>query len=330
METKDIKKLIDNCSLPDTCENVELRETHISWLILTDNYAFKVKKPVKFSFLDFSTPEKRHFFCQQELKLNKRLAPEMYIKVMPIAEGMLANNNNLDVVDYAVQMERKDNDREMATMLKNNRVSENDINNLARIIADFHQSAEIVKNAFDTTQFQENFADINGQLAFIGEKLGPDWAEKVKRCSEKSNTFLNKNRSYFNERIISGLHRDGHGDLNSHNIFIYEPPMVFDCIEYNKSFRQIDVLNDIAFLTVDLDFFDQPELSQQFYEKYKEHMGFDHNEKDEDLYLFYKSYRANIRAKVTLISAQNEPDKKQHTDDIKKYINLMASYMSVE
>jgi uncharacterized protein len=121
MNIDQINKLVDDCSFPDTCEDSSLIETHISWVVLTDHYAFKIKRPVKLSFLDFSTPDKRKHFCNREVELNSRLAAEMYIGVFPVKSGMLQDkesDKDDEIVDYAVQMKRMDNAREMDKLLR--------------------------------------------------------------------------------------------------------------------------------------------------------------------------------------------------------------------
>ncbi|MFW6222111.1 MAG: hypothetical protein ACOC3T_00720, partial [Bacteroidota bacterium] len=156
-------------------------------------------------------------------------------------------------------------------------------------------------------------------------------AGKVKKAVEKSTTYLNTNRSLMNERIISGFQRDCHGDFNAHNIFLYEDPVIFDCIEFSKDLRHIDLLNEIAFLCVDLDFYDRQDLSGLFYNQYLEFMELDQGADEDRLFNYYKSYRANIRATVTILHEKNKTEherKKITLNDIKKYLLLMDSYLA--
>lgn len=329
MNRDQINTLKKKCLFPDTCKNSSLTETHISWVLLTDNYAFKIKRPVKFSFLDFSTLEKRKFFCNKELELNSRLAPEMYIRVIPIKNDVLQtkeNNKDDDIIDYAVQMKRMDNAREMDKLLKKNKVKESQLEKLAKKIASFHKNTDIIKGAFDTNGFQEEYSDILSVLDNINIKIEKSLKDKVNHCIEKSNKYLNKIRSYNNERIINGFLRDCHGDLNASNIFLYSDPVIFDCIEFNEAFRHIDILNEIAFLCVDIDFYAGKNLSDAFYKSYLQAFGMEEDEISKGLFYFYKSYRANIRAKVTLISMNEHPDDKEKLKHAKKYIELMNKY----
>jgi uncharacterized protein len=329
MKKEQIDKLIYHCGLPDSCENVQLHETHISWVILTDRYAFKIKKPVKLSFVDFSTPGKRKHFCREEVELNRRLSPDMYLDVIPVTSGMTGRKNagsSGHVIDYSVQMKRMDNQLMMEKMLAEGRVERSHLDKLAQKIGHFHRHARVIKNAFDTIGFQELYRDIEHQLSFIREEVGDEWAVKIRDCIDRSNRFLNSSRSYFNQRIISGFRRDCHGDLNAGNIFLYDDPVIFDCIEFNDQYRFIDVLNEIAFLCVDLDFYGYEELSEAFYRKYLEAYGTREDESSRRLLMYYKSYRANIRAKVISIATQQEGAGNENPEAIRKFIDLMDSY----
>ncbi|MFW5644325.1 MAG: hypothetical protein ACOCZL_00295 [Bacteroidota bacterium] len=327
MDKNQVKKLVEVCGLPDSCKNAEIKETHISWIILTDNYAFKIKRPVKYSFLDFSSLEQRKHFCYEELKLNRRIEPEMYVKVLPVTKNMSGEAESDDIIEYAVQMKRLDNEKEMFRMLENDQVNEKHIDKLSEKISGFHKNAQVIKNAFDTTGFHEKYADISSQYDFIEENFGKEKKDMVSKCVEKSYSYLNKKRAYFNERVISGYRKDVHGDLNASNIFLYDPPVIFDCIEFNKEYRHIDILNEMAFLSVDLDFFEKYKLAERLFERYCNDYGLGNPRDHIELFTYYKSYRANIRAKVSLINAQKtEGGKSREIEDAERYLDLMKSY----
>ena len=330
MKKEQVNKLIENCAFEDKCENTELIETHISWVVLTDNYAFKIKRPVQYSFVDFSSLEKRRYYCDQEIKLNSRLASEMYMAVVPVTADMIDGgpfDRSHKVIDYMVQMERMDNDKEMHRMLENKKVKKHHVEKLAEKVADFHKNARIIKNAFDTGGFQETYKDILEVRDFVKKEAGDEYAEIISRAVTISDEFLNSHRSYFNERILRNFRRDCHGDLNARNIFLYEDPVIFDCIEFNKYLRFIDVLNEIAFLCVDLDYYGYESLSDHFYNSYLEAYGAEEDETSERLFMYYKSYRANVRAKVEAISAQKNESGGGETGTVKRYLDLMDRYL---
>jgi uncharacterized protein len=334
MDKKQVENIMENCSFPGKCENPELVETHISWIIMAEDFVYKIKRPVKFSFLDFSTLEKRKYFCEEELKLNRRMEPEMYLDVLPVTADLKIAEDGQDanIVDYALKMKRMDNSKEMDKLLAENKVTKEHIEKLAEKIARFHKNTRVIKNAFRTLEFHEEFADIATQYDFISKKIGDDAKQKVSMCIENSFNYLNKIRSFSNERVISGFQRDCHGDLNATNIFLYDEPVIFDCIEFSSELRQIDVLNDIAFLCVDLDFYGRDDLSELFYEKYREFFGMEENDEELELFRYFKSYRANVRAKVTMINIQKQNDSEdtRKLNDVKKYIDLMAGYMDLK
>ena len=197
MNEKQIHRLIDHGNFLDSNDNIELKETHISWVILTNNFAYKVKKPVTFSFLDFSTLDKREHYCWREIELNKRLAKDMYLDVVPITEKMVSTKtSNNEIIDYAVKMKRMDNKKEMSRLLSQNEVRSEDIENIAAIISEFHKKTQQVKNVFDTTRFQKQYTKLQEELDYVNEFIGPKWGEKIKACVEKSNAYLNNKREF--------------------------------------------------------------------------------------------------------------------------------------
>ncbi|MGC9343691.1 MAG: hypothetical protein ACP5E3_13390 [Bacteroidales bacterium] len=327
MDDKQIKKLANTNKLPGASGKAEIKETHISWLILYKHFVYKIKKPVKYSFVDFSTLEKREYYCKEEIRLNTRLAPHMYLDVIEICNDMLASGTTSDrkILDYAVQMKRMDNKLEMDRLLEKDKVTKDSISSLAKKITDFHDRVDIVRKKFNRKSFQKMYSDIENQQSYVQENLGDDFGKKIEDSISKSEDFLANNEELMDTRVENGFRKDCHGDLNSHNIFLYDDPVVFDCIEFNKDFRYIDVLNEIAFLCVDLDFYKKENLGNLFYEKYLEFSSQEHEEPLRKLFQYYKSYRANVRAKVTLISAEEKgkENNKKELEDACFYLNLM-------
>lgn len=332
MNKEQVEYMMNHCTFPDTCNEPVLKETHISWVVLTDNFAFKIKRPVKFSFLDFSSPDKRKFYCHQELKLNRRSAPDMYLKVIPVTNqmaGLATEEEEKEVIDYAVQMKRMDNSLEMDRMLKNDEVTGQHIDKLAQKVAQFHKKVRVLKNAFATLTFQKRFADIKDVSTYLSEKAGAEWETRINESVDKSFNYLNSIRNLSNHRVITGFHKNCHGDLNASNVFLYDDPVIFDCIEFNSDYRRIDILNDVAFLCVDLDFFGKQDLSERFYERYLHFYGIEDDPQSRKLFVYYKSYRASVRAKVILIDMKTNPETSNEgmLEDAKKYILMMEEYL---
>ena len=329
MKKEQVQHLIESCNLPDACLQPRLIETTISWVIITVSFAFKIKKAIKLPFVDFSTVSKRYHFCKQELELNRQLAPEVYLTIFPITGGMISNNpqdREDEVIDYAVQMIRLDQEKQMRTLLVRKELNTSDIKHLADKIALFHKNARIIKDAFDTTSLQDEYAAIKHELVFIAKKMGQEWVEKIEESINLSHAFLKAYRSYMDKRTISNKRRDCHGDLTTRNIYFYKDPVIINRIEYNKNFRYIDVLNDVAVLCVDLDFHNQSGQSELFYQSYLRALNEEDKEFSRKVLLYYKNHRANNLVKKYSTLAMQEEDNGHRLLQLKKYLQLMHAY----
>jgi aminoglycoside phosphotransferase family enzyme len=333
MEQQEIEKLAVSGIFPSKLDKPRLKETHISWVILTKRYAYKIKKPLKFSFLDFSTIEKRKYYCEKEVQLNKRLAGKMYLKAVPIFcnnETFSFKREDGKLIDYAVLMNRMDTGKEMDKLLKEGQVSRAAIKRLAKQIAAFHRGATVIKRKFDADGLKQKFNDLQSVLEFVYEHLGHALAGIIPKAIEKSSRFLDNHKTYLDERSLRCFIRDVHGDLHSGNIFLYREPVVFDCIEFNDSLRQIDILDEVAFLCMDLEAFHRHDLSKLFYESYLQYAGIKETRESRQLFNYYKGYRANVRAKVNALNALQATDDEQrlkNKNEVPKYLKLLKSYL---
>jgi uncharacterized protein len=293
-----INALLHPDAYPDQPSRVSVRQTHISWLFFTERFVYKVKKPVDFGFLDFTTLEARKFFCGEEARLNRRLAPEVYLGVVEVKAhtGHIRLGGPGKTIDYAVQMRRLPEDRMLPTLLAEGRVTVGTMRQLARLIAEFHARAE-TGGAIDQAgtvatilaNWRENFEQTRPYLAF------PLPEAAYGKIRDRVLAFCRAAEQLFCQRIAEGRIRDGHGDLRAEHICLTEPIAIFDCIEFNRRFRHGDVAADVAFLAMDLDERGYPDLSQAFVDAYIEDSG------DHGLFSvldFYKCYRAFVRAKV--------------------------------
>lgn len=307
MTQDQVNYIIDNKAIPYPTDGIKLIETHISWVILTDQYAYKIKKPIRFSFLDFSTLEKRKEYCEKEVKLNKRLAPAIYLEVIPIKNNngkYRINDNQGSIIDYAVLMRRMDETKQMDLLLDHGTVKEESIIQLADVLAFFHQEAAIVPEGEDWRELYEEFEDIVSVQNFLVSYFGKETGQLVEEVNRWAYQFLNGIKKRIDERNKKGFVIEGHGDLHTRNIFLLDDPVIFDCIEFNDDFRKLDILNEIAFLCMDLERFGRSDLSKIFREHYFSKIRCIENKTDEQLFCFYKLYRANVRLKVHAINAQ--------------------------
>jgi uncharacterized protein len=332
MTKEQIDKPLANGEFPDNTGQRELIETHISWVILCGQFVYKIKKPVQYSFLDFSTLVLRKHFCQREIELNKRLSDNIYIDVQPVYEWSSSyriGGNKGTITDYAVRMYKQDRQKQMDVLLMQHKVTGLDIRNLAEKIAVFHKTTNIICQK-DFLDIQEMFNDLGTERNFPAGHPDSKSRDIINRAIKASDNFIKKNKELLAARLGAGFFRDCHGDLHSRNIFLLPSPQPFDCIEFNDDFRQIDVLNEVAFLCMDLDAFGRQDLSELFIDCYNQFFPAMKTAEDRSLFIYYKSYRANVRAKVNYLrakSAADDAEKMKALSAADKYLSLMDSYI---
>ncbi|MFH1240076.1 MAG: AAA family ATPase [Candidatus Diapherotrites archaeon] len=303
----------------------EYIQTHISNVFLTGKFVYKIKKPVKFTFLDYSTLEKRKKFCQLELELNKRLCPDLYLAVVPVSfENSEITFSDSNPVEYAVKMRQLPADKKMDILLENNEVTEQNLMSIAETLSDFHNNAEtITKNFSSPEQIKSAINDLANFRDAIENELS--LGSVVDSVLENCNSFIDGNSELFEERISDGRIKRCHGDVYSKNIFIDDKIYIFDAIEFNEEFARIDVASEIAFLAMDLDFHKKEEFSNIFIEKYIE---LSNDSEISKIMNLYKCYRANVRAKVSAISFgfASGAEKEKLLVDCKNYLQLCERY----
>lgn len=318
--------------IPD--EKIEdLIETHISYVLLTPKHAYKIKKAVQFSFLDFSTIEKRKYYCEQELVLNQRLAKDMYQKVVPVrqrASAFLINIAEGRIVDYTLQMKRMDNSKEMHLLLEKNQVVPKDMDKIVGILVPFHKELPSIHKVLDPGSIKDIFNDIWSIEALVDKALGSEYADIIADAIAFSDRFVESHQAVLALRIERGLIKNCHGDLHTRNIFLEDRATIFDCIEFNAAFREIDILYELAFFCMDLDAEGHEELSLCFMEQYaSQYPEVVQEPSDANLFLYYKLYRANVRAKVSALKisqAASDVERATAEAETKKYLDLMKTY----
>lgn len=282
-------------------DRVELVQTHISFVLLAGDFVYKFKKPVNFGFLDFTTLEKREYFCRRELELNRRLCPEIYLDVITVCrDGAGFAFNGAEPCEYGVRMKRMDGGRMMGEVIRRGELNESHIRAIVDTLVPFYGKAaagpEIAE--FGTARavavnVLENFDQTRG---FIGK--GALHQHQFDAISRYARSFL-ENEPLFLERSRERV-RDCHGDLYSANICLADKVYIFDCIEFNERFRYCDVASDVAFLAMDLDFHGLKPLSELFISRFVEASG---DSGLLDVLPFYKCYRAYVRGKIGLFTA---------------------------
>jgi aminoglycoside phosphotransferase family enzyme/predicted kinase len=309
-----------------------LIETHVSWVILTGKYAYKIKKPVDFGFLDFSTLEKRKHYCEEELRLGQQFAPEIYLAVVPITgtiEQPQINGSTGPILEYAIKMCEFSQDSLLSSLLKQGKLTETLIEQLGKLIAEFHQKTPLAakKSHFGLPQevhapTKQNFEQIIPLLSNL-----PD-IEQVKRLQLWANEQFSKHQTLLAQRKEQGFIRDCHGDLHLANIILYQGKLVlFDRLEFNEDLRWTDVIADLAFLAMDLAEKKQTPLANQLINTY---LQFTNDYQGLNLLAYYLSYRAVVRAKIALFRSEqaNLTDKEKIDigNDYHNFINLAEFY----
>ena len=234
-----------------------------------------------------------------------------------------------EIIDYAVRMRKLDRNLQMDSLLLNNKVTQADIFNLAETIAAFHKNTNIIYQK-DFLDVQKMFNDLDEEKNYLRDHLNTDSARIITYAVDTSNKFIQANKDLLANRLTTGFFRDCHGDLHSGNIFLLPSPQPFDCIEFNDDYRQTDVLNEVAFLCMDLDAFGRQDLSDLFLKHYNELFPSMITKEDYKLFVFYKSYRSNIRAKVNSLRARSSKEgseRKLVLAEADKYLRLMNSYI---
>lgn len=327
-----IQHLQSAACFPHATGKFEVFETHISYVLLTGEYVYKFKKPVDLGFLDFTTLEKRKYYCEEELRLNRRLAPQMYLAVVsvhgdpehPVIEG------EGPLLEYAVKMQQFDTADRMDLVTARGELTVAHIDQLAQLVVRFHESIPIagLDTHFGTLEVirqrvMQNFEQVLQHT---------DNAEITSLCNQVrawSEATLDKRQELIAQRKQQGSVRECHGDMHMANIILPEgKPVIYDCIEFSEDLRWIDTISEVAFLYMDLDFHQQHKLALRFLNDYLSRNG---DYAGLGMLCIYLVYRAMVRAKVNSIGAKQQEAKPELAAECltttKKYLALARNYI---
>ncbi|MGI9303380.1 MAG: AAA family ATPase [Gammaproteobacteria bacterium] len=327
-----IEQLLNRRCYDHDVHELKLIETHISWVILTGPYAYKIKKPVNLGFADFSTLKRRKHFCEEELRLNRRLAPDIYLAVLPIC----ANHDGLrfgdgdEVVDYAVKMRQFPQSGLLTSLVEGGQLSPDHIDELAALVADFHKRiacAETSSPHADPEQVHDPVSDNFAQI----RPLVTD--SRIRRrldrmCAASDEMFRSVQRQIA-VRGKAGKVRECHGDMHLGNIALVEDKItVFDGIDFNEGLRWIDVMSEIGLLIVDLEHHGRADLAWRFLNRYLERTG---DYAGMAVLPYYLAYRAMVRAKVTCLRQAQAGVTQQERGELQRtflaYLELAERYL---
>jgi len=313
---------------------IGFRETHISLLYFTDRHVYKVKKAVDFGFLNFTTLDRRRFYCQEEVRLNRRFCPDTYIDVVEVRKhgSRISIGGTGEIVEYAVKMRRLPEERMLTRLLREDGPDlAAEMRRIGRRIARLHATAEVVRSDggrsdLDIIRFnwQENFQQCAPLAGSTISRQG------IESCGMYVKRFLEAQASLLRRRQAEGFVREGHGDLHAEHICLTDPICFYDCIEFNRRFRISDVASDLAFLLMDLDYRGRRDLARITLDAYCETAGPDPDLKR--LLPFYKIYRAWVRGKVESLLAVDHSaqavTRAAAAQQARRYFNLALGYIS--
>ncbi len=324
------KALLSPEIYPDRPRAIKFIETHISLLFLTGNYVYKVKKPVDFGFLDFTTLEKRKFFCEQEVRLNRRLSPTIYLGVVTVTQegNRMILEEKGEPVEYAVKMRQIPEEFLMDKLLEKKQVNPKMIEAVSERLVKFYFAAEtndLIKSfARPERVKQDTDENFEQTKRYVDVTIPGQMYEAVRN---RTDDFFRTREDVFYQRIATDRIRDCHGDLRLEHIFWGDELSIFDCIEFNERFRYTDVAADIAFLAMDLDYHGRQDLSGHLIRAFIEESG-DHGLME--MLDFYKCYRAYVRGKVESFRLDDshipETEKKEALKRAQRYFDLAHRY----
>ncbi len=286
-------------SFPEPTTRVEAIETHMSWVFLTDDYAYKLKKPVRFKFLNLATLEDRRRNCEAELTWNRRLAPDVYLGVVPLGldeNGRFVLGSEARVVEWLVKMRRLPSERMLDRGIASGNVERADLRRVAETLAAFYQRAP-----------RANVSEGDYRLRFIREveEIGRDLAEissvsnnRIDAISTELLGFVRLRADLLDARVRDGRIVEAHGDLRPEHVCLLSEPVIIDCLEFDPELRLLDPADELSFLTVECELAGGPPFIEQvLFETYSERTS---DRPPRPLVRFYKTFRAFLRAKISI------------------------------
>lgn len=323
--------LQDPAHYPHRPDSVRIIQTHSSFVALVDPFVYKVKKPVDFGFLDYSSLEKRRYYCEQEVELNSRLCSEMYLGIIPVRSynGRLSFGDEGEIVDYAVKMKLLKEESFLIEKVKRGELQARDLDRTADKLKSFYlqQQPDEKVRVWGTVDKLRVSTDENFEQTekYIGDTIAPADHQLIQYFT---NQFYRLHASLLEKRLEQNRIVDGHGDLHLEHIHVTPGRVcIYDCIEFNDRFRYLDVANDVGFLAMDLDSQGEVKLSRRFIDRMAQVLNDAGLKRIID---FYKCYRAFVRGKVESMRYSEEEvpqeEREAAADNARHYFNLSLRY----
>ncbi|MGJ0489981.1 hypothetical protein [Methylobacter sp.] len=313
---------------PDSPERVDVIKTHMSWVFLTERLVYKLKKPVRYDYLDFSTLEDRRRNCENEVRLNRRLAEHVYLGTVPLtteADGGLKLGGEGRVVDWLVKMRRLPADRMLDVTIREGTVDAEDVRKLSQVLANFYRLSSSL--AISPAEYRHSFeADIQSNLIELSDSRYALPRVQVDRLMAAQRQFLSEQGCLLEQRAGDGRIIDAHGDLRPQHICLTPEPVIIDCLEFNRQFRILDPVDELAYLALECERLSAPAIGDHVLRHYKKAAG---DACPIELIVFYKAFRACLRAKIAVWhTVDHDVQDHQHWLRLARtYLDLAEQYM---
>jgi aminoglycoside phosphotransferase family enzyme len=304
-------------------DQIEIVETHLSCVFLAGRFAFKLKKPVCFDFVDFRPVEHRHTACRNEIRLNRRLAPDVYLNILPITiddDRRIELAGDGKTIDWVLRMHRLPSDRCLDYLLRHRCLADEDLELLVRNLVRFYASLPPITLGAD--QYCRDWEDaIRANLNTLTELAPSSSRELARRVGFAQLRVLEQRSQLLVARVVDGRIVEGHGDLRPEHVFFDPWPRIIDCLEFRLAWRQLDALDDLSFLTMECAYLGAEEIGDHVVQRYCESVD---DRPPPILLAFYQSYRATVRAKTLILQAAGSSTKSRVATD---YLELAQSYL---
>ncbi|MGD8615792.1 MAG: hypothetical protein PVI91_09040 [Gammaproteobacteria bacterium] len=324
-----VRFLREPAAYPDDPGDIEVKETHMSWVFLGERFVYKLKKPVRRAFLDFSTLEARRRNCQREVQLNRRLAERVYMGTVTLrvqGDGGLGLGGKGSIVDWLVKMRRLPSDRMLEAAIVNDTLAPQDVLRFCRVLTDFYQHTaaplrmepEVYRRRF------ENDIDSNARELGAAESGWP--APRLERLTREQQAFVSGRGRLLEQRAQAGCIVEAHGDLRPEHICLLREPVIIDCLEFNRDLRLLDPVDELAYLALECERLGAPAIGAEVLRYYGEATG---HRVVAELIDFYRIFRACLRAKIALWHTEDHEvrDHEKWRKRARDYLELAERYV---
>ncbi len=308
---------------PDNPGSVDAIETHFAWVFLSRLFVYKLKKPIRFRAIDFTTLPARRAVCELELSLNRRLAESVYVDVVPLCreDGTLRLEGEGEAVEWLIKMRRLPAERSLESAVTHDRLEPQDLERFVRKLARFYRATPAAP--WTAKDYLRVLASQSGEYCAQLQELGDeDDQEAIERLRALQLDFIERSAGPLSRRVEDGRVVDAHGDLRPEHVFLGEDPQIIDCLEFSAELRQLDTAEEISFLDLECGRLGHPELGRKIFELYRAACN---DDVDEHLYQFYRSRRCTVRGLVSLWHIEDYPaGRPSHfwLDQCRQYLQL--------